>query len=300
MFEPVQPEEKIFPIGPTEAANWSCLFLDSILKYVIDQIGTTLHKPRGGVSPGCRMLVHMTLTRPTTWDSASVAKFGAIARQAFLSASQASETSSYGAYLKRLEFDVTESEAAGSYYVHRNPSLFNHGDHFMVLDIGGATSDISILRVQALQGRLASIKVETTPAIQGISKGGCDITRKWQIQVRDHLREAGIEQPSTKAKEMAMVHRNELYRFSCDQTYPTAHKIPGYSRARSDPTANISHGQLMMCVSVLILYMPELTKTLSANTGRIFDAALLDPIKFYIENLLKTLTYPPVSLLSSS
>lgn len=38
-----------FPKGPTEASNRSCHYLCALLKTVIGQVGTTPHKPRGGL-----------------------------------------------------------------------------------------------------------------------------------------------------------------------------------------------------------------------------------------------------------
>jgi hypothetical protein len=69
------------------------------------------------------MLVHLTLTYPTTWDSASIVNYGFMARKAFLHASHSLETSTFGPYLKEIELDMTESEAAASFYVHSEPEL---------------------------------------------------------------------------------------------------------------------------------------------------------------------------------
>lgn len=81
------------------------------------------------------------------WDASTIRTFGCIARGAIEFACQAPEVQAFTPSLKRLHYNITEPDAAASFFLQSNINLFEEGDTFLLLDLGGGISDPCMLRV---------------------------------------------------------------------------------------------------------------------------------------------------------
>ena len=239
------------PRNPSEVNQWCRFFLRSLFEYAILYIGEILLK---GAAANCRLLVNLNLTTPTTWGASSVANFGHVAEAAFYDASQTSSVKSFGPCLKSIKTCITEPEAAAIYILNSNPTIFSLGDHILSLDIGGATSDLCLVRIAEVNGQSVCLRVKLAMPVMGISKGCAEIDRLFMLDALNRLYNAGFPLPWDTAHQMRTSHnwwilKNTYeYNGSMKSDDSKGVQIPGCHPAYNHDELGIRDGHMILSV----------------------------------------------------
>ena len=194
------------------------------------------------------MQLHFLLTTPTTWDESTIREFGCIARGAINTACQIPEIRAYAPSLKRLQFNITEPDAVASFMFQSHPQYFAENDSFLLLDVGGGTSDPCFCRVTKPFGQLVCTPLDP---IRGLSRGCNDIDQQFQLHVRCRLQIAGISDISNRAYQMSQNNNIPMLmqRYSC-VTRQDHFSIPisRYSKHFNHKEAGICNGEMILLV----------------------------------------------------
>lgn len=132
------------PKNSTEVANWSYFYLRSLVEYALTSIGKALRGNLANDAIDIKLLMHCVLTTPTTWDANIITKFGFIAERAIC---EARKNQTYSSSVNTINVNITEPDAVANYILHSKLVPLDHGDNFLVMDVGGATSDACLCQV---------------------------------------------------------------------------------------------------------------------------------------------------------
>lgn len=223
---------------------WILAYLRCLIGHSITIIGDHQQKRFGTPASPVRLHLHCILTTPTTWDASTIRTFGCIARGAIDIACQIPEVRAYAPTLKRLQYNITEPEAVASYVLHSNICTFAEGDTFLLLDVGGGTSDPCFFRVAKSSGQWVCLPLG---AIRGLSRGANDIHREFQLHVRYRLHIAGFSNVSNLAYRMIPCVPQQHHSGAANQD-PIGVIVPGCSRDFNHKEAGICNGEMIMSV----------------------------------------------------
>lgn len=170
------------------------------MTYALATIGYEIQQNIEIDSTFFKLQIHCIFTTPSTWDTSVITTFNVIARSAVYDACQAPEARVYAPRLKTLRCDITEPDAVASYFLQCCPQLFKELDNFLVVDIGGGTSDPCFLRVANVSGHWVC-KPEIP--LRGLSEGAEDIDNGLRNYLKSQLQKARIPDSFTLAYRMS-------------------------------------------------------------------------------------------------
>ncbi|KAI1739073.1 hypothetical protein F4680DRAFT_156419 [Xylaria scruposa] len=129
----------------SEAERCVRVFLKALYKYLKEALKAQL--PEGQAWDQSK--VKFLFSYPTTWDKETQARFSAVVKEAGYEA--VSEQSAMTS--------LDEAEASMIHFISsaRESAMPKPGEHVLVADVGGGTSDISIYKVNDLEGRKAKL-----------------------------------------------------------------------------------------------------------------------------------------------
>lgn len=187
------------PENQTEVANWIYFYLRSLIGYAITSIGDALRKKLDHAAIDIQLLMNCVFTTPTTWDANTITTFGFIAERAIQDARQ---DQNYASSLKIIRVDITEPDAVANYVLHQGIPHLNHGDNFLVVDVGGSTSDYCFCQVAEVYGHHICVISNSEAPIRGITYGCIDIDQTFQSCVMERLSITRVANPSIVAMQM--------------------------------------------------------------------------------------------------
>ena len=197
------------PQNQRNVDRWSLLYIRALIGYAMAFIGNDLSK---GSNNEIQLVMHCVLTTPTTWNTQTLTRFSNIAEQAISQTRQSSEARVYNVSIKTIKANITEPEALASLVLHSQVIPFKHGDRFLVLDIGGATSDLCFFQVQNIYGHHICLALKRENPFRGISKGCMDIDRAFHLDIYGRLCTARIPNPSGLATQMSRSSEYRAYK----------------------------------------------------------------------------------------
>lgn len=161
-------------------------YLRSLIEHVMIVIDGNLQKQLETVD---QLQLHFNFTTPTTWEANTKTIFGNIATNAIDVAFQNSAIRGYTLCSKSLHYDITEAEAAAAFYLQIQAHPFTEGDTFLLLDVGGGTSDLCFLQVKRVLGHWICSPLAP---IRGLSKGCKDVLQIHECTISNRLDMANI------------------------------------------------------------------------------------------------------------
>lgn len=133
------------------------------------------------------VVVNLTLTRPTTWTAAVVEDYRSIARKAFEKVTKECGPTLF-LMLNSLR-DETESHAAGTFVLKTSKTPMDQGGSiFLVVDVGGATTDPAFLQADRDRSGRLQLKSLMNPQLLGISVGCTDLDNRFSDHILQILR----------------------------------------------------------------------------------------------------------------
>lgn len=156
-------------------------------------IGGNLQKRHGVIGSPIRLQIHCIMTTPTTWDASTIRAFSAIARNAIDRACQTPEARSFAPCLKSFQCNITEPDAAATFFLQSNTQLFAEDDTFLLLDLGGGTSDPCFVRVKKMSCHWLCWPLGP---IRGIYRGCNDIKKLIRLDAESRFYSANQNQES--------------------------------------------------------------------------------------------------------
>ena len=235
------------PENPTEVVSWAYCFLRSLIGHAIDYIGNVLQKTIENAGIEMQLLIHCNLSIPTTWDVNTITNFGFLAERAICDAIDARKT--YDVSVKTIKANITEPEAVGNYILHeKKMTSLRHGDRFLVLDVGGSTSDLCLCQVAEVYGHHICVVSDRKAPIRGINSGCVDIDNTFQLRVMERLRTARISNTFDLAMQMRKSQEFQQYKtfYHRGEIYGTKFTIPGLSVATTVQQLQIFKGQMVL------------------------------------------------------
>lgn len=230
-----------------EVENWSYFYLRSLIQYAITSIGEFLRKRTGSADIEIELLMHCVLTTPTTWDENAITKFGFIAERAICDARQ---NQTYTSSFKTIKVNITEPDAVANYILLRRMAPLSHGDCFLVVDVGGATSDPCFCQVAEIYGHHICLVLNREAPIRGIPYGCVDIDQTFHLHVMNRLRITGDSNYLSSAMQMRrgleFQQYKTLYSGPQDNACGVAFVIPGWSKNASLQQAQIFQGRMIL------------------------------------------------------
>lgn len=148
----------------TEVAKWSYFYLRSLIGYTITSIGNTLREKVQNTAIEIQLLMHCALSTPTTWDANIITGFSFIAERAICDARQ---SQTFASNLKSIRVNITEPDAVANYIIHHRLGSLTHGDYFLVLDVGGSTSDSCVCQLAEVYGHQICLVLNCEAPIRG-------------------------------------------------------------------------------------------------------------------------------------
>ncbi|RSM08393.1 hypothetical protein CDV31_008206 [Fusarium ambrosium] len=139
--------------------------------------------------------IRFLFSYPTTWSEETVQRFKKVIQQAGFGRSDGPSSSPH-----EIEVTLNEAEAAMAYSFAES-KLPNAGDHLMIADIGGGTSDVSIFQVKGYEDM--SPKLFLQAAGQGMNTGSTKIDEGFETTLRKQLR--SLPQLNLGGSDSAMI-----------------------------------------------------------------------------------------------
>lgn len=234
------------PRDSNEVAKWSHLYLRSLIEYALTSIGNTLHEKLNIPGAKVQLLAHFVLTIPTTWNADIITTYRFIAERAIC---DASNNHTYASSLKSVDVSITESEALANYFLDQKTFSLSYGDYFLVMDVGGSTSDFCFCQVAEIYGHHICLVLNHEAPIRGISYGCVDIDRHFETRVTEQLDgKVGLDRSifavqmrrSNEFREVKSSYsglERDVREFSI--------RIPGWSKITLEQ-AQIFHGRMIL------------------------------------------------------
>lgn len=226
------------PENPMEVANWAYCFLRSLIGHAMNHIGNALHQKIENAAIKMQLLIHCILSTPTTWDANTITTFGFIAERAI---HDAKHSQTYAVSVKTIKVNVTEPDAVANYILHEGLTPLHHGHIFLVLDVGGATSDSYCCQVAEVYGHRICVVLDRKAPIQGITHGCVDVDRTFQLRVMERLNLARISNFFSVA--MQMRYSQEFQ--DCKTYYQRGMHNMGFRIPRIGKATTIQHLQII-------------------------------------------------------
>ena len=216
------------PESQAEVANWIYFYLRSLIGYAMTSIGDTLRKNLNHAAIDIQLLMNCVFTTTTTWDANTITTFGFIAERAIQDARQ---DQNFASSLKIIRVDITEPDAVANYVLHQRMPDLNHGDNFLVVDVGGSTSDYCFCQVAEVYGHHICVISNREAPIRGITYGCIDIDQTFQTRIVERLSIMRVANPSIVATQMRRSHEFQhwkfMYRGQEHGDSPRSFSIPG-------------------------------------------------------------------------
>jgi hypothetical protein len=226
------------PANQEEVELYFVDYLSSLYKHIEYKLAPEL--PMG--KAWNTALIEFIFSVPTTWQpQPTVERFRAIAARAGFSQHMSHS----------LAIGLTEAEAAAVHTSIEAPGLFKQGDVLLVCDIGGGTTDLSVLRVKSASEDLsATIQLEQMDVVQGQTIGSAKIDEAFEKLALQRLELANATYPlPVSAADIAwkMMKSREFQNAKCDFGSPDDAPIfavptPGLDIAYRNDAALITHG----------------------------------------------------------
>ncbi|RFU33131.1 hypothetical protein B7463_g3151, partial [Scytalidium lignicola] len=209
--------------------------------------------------------IEFLFSLPTTWTSPSlIEEFRTIIRGAGYGS---------GGIKHTVEIGLTEAEAAAVYTAKNQTASYKEGDVMLVCDAGGGTTDVSILKTNAIHSASPGLK-QLVP-VQGASIGSTDIDSSFEKVVIERL---DFMYPSQTAKnrglafsaiksESFLTHKYGFGDPAYEDLRELSFKLPGIPPEVTHTPVGIQNGKL-------ILTRLEFAQLYSAQVERIY--ALID------------------------
>lgn len=241
------------PESPTEVANWSYLYIRSLIKYAIGFIGNALREELHDPAVEIQLLMHCVLSTPTTWDANTITTFGFIAERAIC---DARKNHTYASSLKTIRVNITEPDAVANYVLHHRMAPLSHGDNLLVVDVGGSTSDFCLCQVAEIYGHYICLVLDRDAPIRGISSGCIDIDRTFQLRVMERFFSLGASNTFNLAMQMKggteFQQRKISYLGPQQNTGTVSFAVPGWSSVATYEQAQIIRGRMILWVPLVL------------------------------------------------
>ncbi|KAM5349646.1 hypothetical protein ACJ41O_006151 [Fusarium nematophilum] len=176
-------------ITTEEVEQWLADYLRQVCRHLKISLETRLPLGKEWETAKIRYL----FSYPTTWNQKTIQRFRKIIEQ--VGFGQSDESSSVP---HEAEATLNEAEAAIAYYFAES-KLPNAGDHLMIADIGGGTSDVSIFLVKGYEE--TSPKLFLKAAGQGRNTGSTKIDEGFEAVLRERL--TSIPRPNLEGADDA-------------------------------------------------------------------------------------------------
>lgn len=175
------------------------VFLTDYLRQVYAHIKESIELQLGRRSGWADLAVKFLFSVPTTWTSMSLINiFKGVVRDAGFGIE---------GRLHEAFVDLTEAEAASIATLKTSAISFNPGDLFLVVDAGGGTTDLALMKVTSTDPRAP--RMSQAAAVRGIGIGSSLIDRAFVRLVKQRLLQhpdAQDKLPSDLATVMASGH----------------------------------------------------------------------------------------------
>lgn len=167
------------------------------------------------------------------------------------------ERAGFGRYPNhKVDIGLTEAEAAAVHTAREFPRLFNERDVLLVCDIGGGTTDLSVLRVTNTGG-MGSLSLEQMDVVQGATIGSVQLDTAFEESVRNRLELANRITPTgLQPKELddiawQMAKSREYQNAKCeygssDDVADYYLAIPKIHRGYVNENVGIKHGDMRL------------------------------------------------------
>jgi hypothetical protein len=171
------------PANQDEVELYFVDYLSSLYKHIEHKLTPEL--PMG--KNWSTALIEFIFSVPTTWQpQPTVERFRAICARAGFSQHRTHS----------LAIGLTEAEAAAVHTSIEAPGLFKEGDILLVCDIGGGTTDLSVLRVKSASLDLSTtIQLEQMDVVQGQTIGSAKIDEAFEKLALERLQLANSTYP---------------------------------------------------------------------------------------------------------
>jgi hypothetical protein len=212
-------------------------YLNALYKHIESRLASEL--PVGKSWKDTR--IEFVFSVPTTWQPhPTVEKFRSIASR-----------SGYGHEENHsLAIGLTEAEAAAVHTSVEAPGLFTTGDVLLVCDIGGGTTDLSILKVKS-KSDAGSLQLSQMDVVQGRTIGSAKIDEAFEKLAMQRLTVANASRPIQGAVlgdvAWRMMKSREFQNAKCDFGSPDDTPIfvvptPGIDGSYESEVAQLFHG----------------------------------------------------------
>lgn len=196
--------------------------------------------------------VEFIFSVPTTWTAVAITKiFEALLHEAGFG----SEGKSH-----KVVIGLTEAEAAAIHTFVTEKETYRHGQIILVVDAGGGTTDLALLRAEKLANGQTVLKALDN--VHGLELGSVEIDIAFEVLAEERLKRCALdlglsEQACEKAarrmgRESFRPHKENFGSDMSDRQTTKRIDIPGVSDSMSIPHAGIRNGGLMITKSVFV------------------------------------------------
>jgi hypothetical protein len=230
------------PESQAEVETWFVDYLGALYKHIEYKLGTEL--PLG--KSWSTALIEFIFSVPTTWQPhPTVEKFRSLCARAGFSQHRSHS----------IAIGLTEAEAAAVHTSIEAPGLLKAGEVLLVCDIGGGTTDLSVLKVDDIGD--GNIQLGQMDVVQGRTIGSAKIDEAFQNLLIQRLQEANSMIPFTgNPQDVAwrMMKSREFQNAKCEFgsrddapifVVPTVGIDPSYN----NPQANMVFGGMRFPLS---------------------------------------------------
>ncbi|USP74597.1 hypothetical protein yc1106_01871 [Curvularia clavata] len=243
-----------------DVERWTCDYFQSLYRSIEAKL-------RGELA--CRWedaRIEFIFSVPTTWNPhPTVERFRNIAVRAGFEKSPNHS----------VIIGLTEAEAAAVHTAKNMPGLFKENDILLVCDIGGGTTDLSVLRVKGTNQLTSSLSLEQIDVVFGATIGAARLDSLFEQAVLDRLIAADKNSPLglpdlTKvawSMRMSKQYQNAKCEYGTEESFTEENfyvPIPELSKRYANAEYGISEGDMMF-------RRDELKPFFDAQTSKLFD-----------------------------
>ena len=237
----LQEHQRKDPRGAPKSQLHVDKWYEDYLRLLYEHIKHKLSSELPSNKPWHSAKIEFILSLPTTWQPyPTVEKFKSIIERA-----------GYCQYPSHsINLGLTEPEAAAVHTSMEAPGMFDDNEVVLVCDVGGGTTDLSVLRITGVQSGYISLK--QLDVVTGKNIGSVAIDRQFQDRVETKIQEAtSMFKLRIDPVESAwqMVKSREYQNAKCDYGSPDMTPvftvpIPGINPAFSNERFMIANGAM--------------------------------------------------------
>ncbi|KAF2672742.1 hypothetical protein BT63DRAFT_436614 [Microthyrium microscopicum] len=258
-------DPQIAPASIDEVERWFRDYLSELYKHIEFKLSQEIPAPKVWSTA----LIEFIFSVPTTWQHNTVERFRSILVNAGFSNHPTHS----------IQVGLTEAEASAVATSVEAPGIFREGENLLVCDVGGGTTDLSVLKVESISYGPPSLR--QLDVVEGRNIGSVKIDEAFEALVLDRLRAANQSIPMGIDLEDAawlMMKSREYLNNKCD--HGSRDDVPFFLVPVPDISPNYANDPYGISAAAMQLSQADMRGLFDVQIQRLFELIDRQLIRF--------------------